>query len=282
MTGSSANSSHCPIKVAFFDLDGTIVNRAGIITPATLAAVDRLRNHGVHVAAATGRAYFGAQTLLRTLKITEPSLFFSGSLIINPKDEQVLFEAPLEYAELDLLIAAAQQLDLYLELYTRDNYYVEKDQPAIRQMHSFYLGRPAQFHNLRELARRETVLKAVTITNSAERVALQYELQAGIPQLSYSMSKGATHPEIVFDNITNRAAAREHGLEILLQYFQAGREEMAAFGDAEADIPFIAAARYGVAMGNAAESVKKAAKLTTASVEADGAAKAIELILNGF
>ena len=48
-----------------------------------------------------------------------------------------------------------------------------------------------------------------------------------------------------------------------------------AFGDSENDIPMLQAAGFGVAMGNAAESVKTAADFITASNNDDGIAKAI-------
>ena len=57
------------------------------------------------------------------------------------------------------------------------------------------------------------------------------------------------------------------------------REEIMCIGDSNNDLVMIKNAGMGVAMGNAKESVRQAAKLVTASNNEDGVALVIETIL---
>ena len=55
-------------------------------------------------------------------------------------------------------------------------------------------------------------------------------------------------------------------------YFNVKKENTAAFGDNENDLPLLEAAGMSVAMGNASEKVKNLAKAVTETNENDGVA----------
>lgn len=62
----------------------------------------------------------------------------------------------------------------------------------------------------------------------------------------------------------------------LCDYLNIPRESTLAFGDASNDLEFLTVVHYGVAMGNALDSVKEVAPYTTLSNEEDGIAYFIE------
>ena len=57
------------------------------------------------------------------------------------------------------------------------------------------------------------------------------------------------------------------------------QEEIAAFGDGENDLEMIQYAGFGVAMGNAVESLKQAADCVAPPCEEDGVARVLEQFL---
>lgn len=70
----------------------------------------------------------------------------------------------------------------------------------------------------------------------------------------------------------HRGTDKGTALEFLCSYFKIGRENAAAFGDNDNDLPLLAAAGLPVAMGNASEKVKNLAKTVTETNENDGVA----------
>ncbi len=267
-------------KVAFFDLDGTIVNAAGQITPASLAAISALRQHGIKVALATGRPLFGCNDPIKVLAIDQPSLFFSGSLIINPATNDVLFEAALSPQVIRPIIEMSYSLGLYCELYTKDNYFVETEDLQLAQMHYTYLKCYSEKANFASLMERERIIKMVIISETEEQAQKLRAISDAFPNLTFIISKGAAHPHIDFGNITSAEASRENGFDVLTRHFKAKSSEVISFGDAEADVPFMTRAGFGIALGNAPQHVKDVTKYSTSSVEEDGVALAVRKILS--
>ena len=65
------------------------------------------------------------------------------------------------------------------------------------------------------------------------------------------------------------------GLKALVERLGIKQEEVMAIGDGNNDVEMLEYANYGVAMGNASELARNAAKYTTDTNENDGVAKAI-------
>ena len=71
-------------------------------------------------------------------------------------------------------------------------------------------------------------------------------------------------------DINEKGGMKEIGIKILQKKFNYNIEDVIAVGDGDNDISMIEHAHLGVAMGNGAESLKKAADLVTDSVNNDG------------
>src|SRR5947209_682600 len=82
-------------KLVFFDVDGTLVNSTGGISDKTRESVGILRQQGIGISLATGRAYFGCHDICESLSIDSPSVFFSGALIINPLSGRIIKQSTL-------------------------------------------------------------------------------------------------------------------------------------------------------------------------------------------
>ena len=76
--------------------------------------------------------------------------------------------------------------------------------------------------------------------------------------------------------INSARANKGEGMKFLCEYLGVPIENSVAFGDGSNDMTMIMAAGTGVAMGNAIDEVKRAAKLVTARNDEDGVALALE------
>ncbi len=81
-----------------------------------------------------------------------------------------------------------------------------------------------------------------------------------------------------FDNfeVTGKGVSKGNAVKVLANYYGIDSEQVICIGDSENDLSMIKYAGLGIAMGNADENVKEAAKYITDNNNCDGVAKAIE------
>ena len=107
-------------------------------------------------------------------------------------------------------------------------------------------------------------------------------MMAELPGLRFGIGHGAAHPDLNFVNVTSLECSPERALQVLLDFAGCKTQDLVAFGDGDTDIPVLKAAGLGIAMGNARRSVKDAADYVTKSVEENGVAEAINLLIGDF
>ena len=108
-------------KVAFFDVDGTLVNSQHQVSEEIRASLAKLKQAGVKLGLASGRAYFAAKRLIHDLNFDGPCCMFSGALLIDPCNNEIILESSLSKETSLTLVKLAAQENLQLELYTFRN-----------------------------------------------------------------------------------------------------------------------------------------------------------------
>lgn len=291
------------IKLAFFDIDGTLLGLDGHYSDAVKRQCQRIQAMGIKTAIASGRPPFACQWLIDELKLYDTGVFYTGAMLYNPRSEQVLKRRAL--AQNDVagangvtgVLFRAQALGLHCEVYSEYGYAVEAITP-ITAVHASHLRTQPQVVNLEEYSQSQPVVKLLigycntgaTNTNdvvgpdcnnnglhsSSDKPDIIAQLEQEFPHLVFARAYLAAHPEWHFASVIDAKACKYQAFDELLAHHGCTPEEVIAFGDAEADIPFIQQAGIGVAMGQANESVKQAANYVTAPVWDDGVAQALE------
>ncbi len=267
-----------PTKFIFFDVDGTLKNSQHRISDSTIRSVRRLASQGIGYGLASGRPYFGAQGVLRLLNVRGPSVFFSGALVIEPESGNVLHQEALSPAEVQLVLDFGRRAGIFMELYTPEDYFCEADSP-LAEIHALYLDRAPRRASFADLIAREPILKVEFVADTPLAHQQLRQFAAETRSLHFGLGYGASHPHLVFGNVTSPKASREAALNKILTHLQLHTDNIAAFGDAEADIPFLRLAALGIAMGNAPIEVQRQARYVTKSVDEDGVAYALDIML---
>ena len=111
-----------PLKLAFFDIDGTLLGLDGDYSARLARAISALQKAGVKTAVASGRPKFAADFLIDELGLEAAGLYCTGAHIENPLDEEgVIALHSLSAALVSQLLVAATELGLYTcPLYTAD------------------------------------------------------------------------------------------------------------------------------------------------------------------
>ena len=268
------------IKLLVFDIDGTLINGAGKVSANVKRALSEVAKSGVNIALASGRPWFAAEKLVEELNVGAASVFYGGALLVNPQTGVVFCERHINSVDISGVLAEVARRDLYCELYTANDYYVEALTP-MSKIHSEYLGRLPKVMSFSQLLLSQEILKLVIVIDRVDCYLVD-ELSLALPNITFATAYGAAHSELAFVNITGASVDKKATFQRMLDIEGCHADQVIAFGDAESDREFIGLAGTGVAMGNACASIKSVADFITRDVEADGVAYAIQQLLPQF
>lgn len=270
------------IKLLCFDLDGTLINSKGEIGSATINEIHRVKQkHGLTVVMATGRPLFSADMFVDEIGAKGASMFYAGALITDVETRIPAFECHLPKPEAQAIVNFCRENKLPLELYSGEEYFVDEITEHIAIHRDHYLKHEPQVLDLKKLAARERFLKAVIPhTPQTGTVSGITEFSRTSTNWAMTSASGAKHSDIIFTNFTNAYASRTQAFQALLEQHRVKPHQVMSFGDAPADETFIKLAGVGIAMGNAPESLKTIANLTTLSADEDGVGFALKHIFD--
>jgi HAD superfamily hydrolase (TIGR01484 family) len=268
------------IRLVVSDVDGTLLDPAGAMTPRTHVALARLRQAGVTFALATSRRWTGAVPVAQQLDFAAPLILYDGALIREFPSGEVLRADTLEAssAHMAAVVLAAHGLQPIAQYCDATGEHLRVAETAKHpEWTEDYLPRFAaqiMFVGLDRLCDwnqaplRVVAFGPISVLRRAA-VALAH-LHAG-RQLLLTGSYGMAELTI-FARTVSKGSALVH----LAELFGIALEETLAIGDGLNDVSMLRVAGLGVAMGHAPRRVRAAADIATASNEEDGFALALE------
>ncbi len=276
-------------KLLFFDIDGTLVDFNRKMPDSAMAALRKVQRHGHKVMLCTGRSISQIYPYL---------LDFGFDGIVGAAGAYVEYEGKVIYHKtygkemIRQLLTIFEASDISYMLQQKDGCYL-----SMKSLHYFKdtLLQSKQVQSLPEvLAAMQKSLGNVVIDNHIPRHPSAYagtenvlyvnsplsveELQKQVgPTLTVTPpSFGIPKPDQ--GEITMAGVTKAYGIQQIIDYTGALREDTIAFGDAANDLNMILFAGLGVAMGNATPEIKEAADFVTADISDDGIAKAIDTL----
>ena len=262
------------IKAIFLDLDGTLNNDAKLITPRTRAALMELQQKEVRLVLASARptpGLFKERDTLRIGKFGGILMAYNGGQIVEATTGKVLYERKLD-------MEAARKVLRFLE--------TQQVTPILDDGKEFFVTDPKGYKV--EYECQNNRMKCNTVKNladflnfnpnkilmSADPAWLPSIRQAIRKILPEGMSVVQTAP--FYLEVIPRDIHKGMGLLRTCKALDIDPKYTLAFGDAENDISMLEAAGVGIAMGNATQTVKAAAKDVTGSNNEDGIAQWLE------
>lgn len=260
------------------DLDHTLLDGDGRVSPRTRAALDRARTAGIAVVPVTARQPIGLRAIAEQAGFDAWSLCSNGALGVHLTTGELLFtqEAPAEvirevaaalderipglvYASVrgsgDHLVAQAG----YGALAHFDDH---KREPS--EMGAFALAEVLSEPSLKLVVRHAEVPVSEIYTAISD---------IGVAGFAATLS-GAPFVEIMAEGVTKAS-----GLARMCAHLGVDRSEVVAFGDGLNDIEMLEWAGRGVAMANALPEVRRTADEVAPANTEDGVARVIERLL---
>jgi Cof subfamily protein (haloacid dehalogenase superfamily) len=259
-------------RLVALDIDGTTFDSNHVLRERTIAAIRAVRARGVQVSLATGKLFHSLPEMISTLDLAGPQITCNGAAIVDALSGLYLHHWPMHAAELELSRAAFARFapDRAIGWYSESAIYTDAPQGELDEILGGY-HEPPLIHVPRFDDAVPRPVKLL-IADQPERVDRLQRAMA--PFLADQVRLVRSGPEFLecMSLGTDKGTALHH-LRTSLGIAQA---EVLALGDAENDIPLIAAAGLGIAMGNAAVALKDRAHAVTATNDEDGVALALE------
>ncbi|GAA6292156.1 Cof-type HAD-IIB family hydrolase [Enterocloster asparagiformis] len=275
------------IKMIAADLDGTLLNDDGVITPATKNALIHAQENGIRMVIATGRSpRFTAreQEQLQMERFKDNYIIaLNGQEICRFSDGHIWRGPRVPAADVSPVLKLAN--DYCLEALCYDGnvryQYLPPDFQAKKE--AWLRGRQAAAYKDHESIlgeKRPITSWEAPFPREVNKIALLHSsvrLQEVLPLIRDRLAPGlkALLVKPNWLEIIPTGVSKGEALKRIMEETGIQTSEVAVFGDGENDIDMIKTAGYGFAMGNAFPSVKQAAFAVTASNNQDGIAKAL-------
>lgn len=272
------------IRCLAMDMDRTALGEGGKLSPRTKSAITEAVNKGIHVIAASGRAYDTLPEEITALPGMEYAISSNGASVWHKGEcirRNVLGRDALK-ALLAAYERAKREFPVAIEVFWRGKAFCEKeyfDDPKV-----FGSGRAVEYvQSTREVLEdagrfaREHMDEMESIdfisADKEGRERLKRELASTIGDISITSS--IEH----LIEISGRNVSKGESLKWLLNELSIEREECVAFGDGDNDADMLSYAGIGIAVENASQLAKNAANFVTKAHFQDGVAIIVEEIL---
>lgn len=267
------------MKALFFDLDGTLLDSNKKIPASAAEALTAARQKGVKVFVCTGRSFRVEKMLGWTteMQLFDGGVYCNGACICLDGETHYVFIEP--EAVRAVLEEVSRYEGVHVSLNGEGAEHAFNFTPPQSMMGPWGM-KPEDIHPLDDAAINHCTKMLIfykELVNSTRKLPedLFPRLQAicGDRATMYLTDQGATI------QIVSRESSKRVGIEKVRKALGLAADEIAVFGDDLNDLEMISAYPVSIAMGNAVEEVKVAAKYVTLPNDEGGIEYALKHIL---
>ena len=250
-------------KIAFFDVDGTLLSFKTHAMPAsTRRALAELRGNGVLTVVASGRSFHELPAELQSGFDAYITLNGQKCFCANGQNcycgADVYRRAPIDPDDVRAVVGQVDQGLYDVGVQLEDRTFASGSSPAV-----------------------DAASKVMNIAYAPDDIHIalgqpvyQFLLFAG-EDIEQLLLKAAPHVLTsrwtdAFCDVGPVEGGKDYGVRATLERFGLTKDEAIAFGDGENDLSMLSAVGTGVAMGNASDVVKAQAAYVTDDVDDDG------------
>jgi len=270
------------IKALFIDLDGTLLTSKKEVTDVSFATLEKCKAKGIKLFMATGRSPRSLERSIFGRKILN---LFDGGVLCNGGYILLNGEATFSYVSDDVGRKVVELVNQYEDVNIALHLESHGEKWALRfplTEHGLKLWGllPTEYCQLDAAKDLETVKILVFSGQQMDwRVPLDEGLIKKLQMLCHDKAQLYPSDKGTVVTITAKGATKVTGIEEVRNKLRLGKHELAVFGDDFNDLEMMAAFPNSIAMGNAEDAVKSAAKFVTLDNDSDGIHHAITNIL---
>jgi Cof subfamily protein (haloacid dehalogenase superfamily) len=265
------------LSLVALDLDGTVLCPYGKapLSQRCLSAVQRLQQAGLPVTFVTGRTEDYALPIAQTFGIRTPLVTYNGGRLYCPSERRPLYQAAIPTHRVAELLNWLDGLSDVVAVYWESEQglrLVQNRCSGDRAADDYLFGTPRQIVGPFLAGQREgdSLSKVIVVTQQP----MESDLSA---RFGSDVQVVRTHPDLF--EILPGGISKGTGVARLCQMLGVEPERVLAVGDQENDVATFGVVGHPVAMGDAPDSVKAAARWTTGAFAEEGCAQVLEALL---
>jgi hypothetical protein len=279
----SGRSQMAQYRMIVLDLDGTLLTPAGQVTPRVKASIRRALDAGLLVCFATGRNWTESRDILEALEHYPTAVFVGGAMVMDTHCRATLHRTLMAPA-------LASQVSEFLEqaghsaLALQDSGTAGVDylisgradmNSATRAWMSITQAKVNSVLSLAHYPHEHTIRLGICAEpDEVRRIKSGMEERFGSRIFCQNLMVQSYGVEVL--EIFDPAVNKWEGVLHLARRHEIDPRQIVAIGDDLNDLPMIQSAGLGVAMGNARDEVKAAAKRVIGSNAEDGLSKFLD------
>lgn len=262
-------------KLIALDMDGTLLRSDKSLDPETVRDIGAAAAQGIEVVYGSGRAMIELLSYVGQLPSMRYAVCLSGALVYDFKEHRSIFCRELPGTCIREIVKVAEKYDAMAHFLTEKESIVRVDQ--VSHMSDFHMGiYQSMFLKLTnkvnnmsaEAERHDSIPKVNVYFRSRKERAEGYEALKHLP-LDFAFAEGASL------EMTAQGVTKASGLRALAGYLGIPMSETVGIGDADNDRAMLETVGLSVAMGNAAEDIRRLCDAVTADNDHNGVGEAI-------
>ena len=264
-------------KLVVSDLDGTLLSNFHVPN-LNKSSIQRIREKGIKFCITTGRTIQSTKNILKEIgtynEENEYSILFNGCVIIENKNNKVLFFKGIDFEISNKLFEIGKKYDVMLLVYSIDNCYVWKsyEKEIERQKSYEELLTFMDDLNINFIKEKNIQITKIVFVNEDHNYLLKIKEELDkIFGNEISISTSAN----MYLEINAKNVNKGNALEWLANYLKIDMKETIAIGDNSNDIFMIEKAGIGVCVKNGIDIIKNKANYVTEKTNDEGAVKEV-------
>ncbi len=255
------------IKIAFFDLDGTLCTHDKKITNNTINTLNNLIKKNIHIVLCSGRINSYLKQYLKQIDKSIYTISNNGALIYNNDLNKIIISHPLYNKDLDYLWNFSKN--------TQSSFIINSINNKYSNEFVKYKEDKIIINDLNEI--KEDKLQLV-ISNDDINIMKELEMYINTKTNLKVINKSLDYLNEIknghyFFDIVNKNVNKGNAITDLLKILKINKKNSLCFGDSINDIEMFKSVGTSVAMGNSIEEIKNIANYITDTNDNDGISK---------
>lgn len=258
-------------KVVFLDVDGTLINKEGVIPESAKEAIHKAQGNGHKMVVCSGRSLFQVPQMLIDLGFS--GIIAAAGAYVEAEGKEI-YHATID-EEHRKLVTNYLKKNKFIFCFQTDSGIVtsaENKEKLINNLKDMgvtenYMAQiVGEFHIQDDVWNNDREEKAIYYDAPFPVERVNADLQPYFDTVQLSLAGADDYCGEIGINGIHKAT----GMQMYLDYVGISRENSIAIGDGPNDFQMLEYANIGVAMGNAKEEVKKRANIVTDDIDENG------------
>lgn len=278
-----------PIELLALDVDGTILDRSGALDDSVRRALNEAADAGVRVVLCTGRRFRRASAIAAALGSQSPMVCNSGALVKCPDSARTLWRAEHSTEHVRAILEVISEAGVpslsFLDAGTEGPDFVTAADPSGCPLFDQYLRSNAGFARIdsgwhSRLDDGDAHFHVCAAGSRDAMADIERQLHERLPEAKFRtfVQKSPNYVAWMCE-VLQSSASKWTALRTLSDTWGISPESICAVGDDSNDVPMIAAAGWGVAMGHAEPEIRRHAHWVAPSNAEHGVVDVVRIVL---